>query len=450
MIKKSINKVISLRRGTNFDLEYSKFNSLTDNIKLSEFQEKYLKKLLLYAYKNVIYYHRIFDEIGLINDGRVDLSKFNKIPILTKDIIRKNQEKLVSKGSNTRNWHYHDSGGSTGEPISIIHDDDIYPAWYTASEHYYYANMLNIDEFVSKKIIIWGLWSELIQGKKSLNTRIHNWLSNQKLLNCLEMTEDDLEHYLQIINSFKPDIIRGYSSALYELCRHADRKNLAVYTPKIVISAAETLLPEMREQIEAVFATKVYNFYGATEVGSIAGECKEGLMHIFSFYNNVEILDNKDQPVNNGEEGRVIITNLYNYLMPLIRYEIGDMALLGPKRCKCGNVLPTLENVTGRITDWFIKEDGTTISPMFFMFLFMPKYRKRFLKKFQIIQEDYKKIRILIVTENSKEIPQKDIDEKIKQMMGKDCKIIWEFVDEIPKTKSGKYIYIKSLVWRQK
>jgi phenylacetate-CoA ligase len=206
----------------------------------------------------------------------------------------------------------------------------------------------------------------------------------------------------------------------------------------------------MREQIEAVFATKVYNFYGATEVGSIAGECKEGLMHIFSFYNNVEILDNKDQPVNNGEEGRVIVTNLYNYLMPLIRYEIGDMALLGPKRCKCGNVLPTLENVTGRITDWFIKEDETTISPMFFMFLFMPKYRKRFLKKFQIIQEDYKKIRILIVTENSKEIPQKEIDEKIKQMMGKDCKIIWEFVDEIPKTKSGKYIYIKSLVWRQK
>jgi phenylacetate-CoA ligase len=450
MIKKSINKIISIRRGTNFDLEYSKFKSLTDEVKLSEFQEKYLKKLLLHAYKNVLYYHRVFDEIGLINDGRVDLSKFNKIPILTKDIIRKNQKELVCKDYTKRNWHYHDSGGSTGEPISIVHDDDIYPLWLTAAEHYYYANMLNIDEFDSKKIIIWGLWRDLFQGNKSLKAKINNWLKNKKLLNCLKMTEDCIERYIAIINSYKPDIIRGYSSSLYELCKHAEKKNLTVYTPQIIISAAETLLPEMRQKIETVFGTKVYNFYGAREVASIAGECKEGLMHIFSFYNYVEILDIKDQSVNNGEEGRVIITNLYNYLMPLIRYEICDMAVLGPKRCKCGNVLPTLEKVTGRITDWFVKEDGTTISPIFFMYLFMTKYRKRFLKKFQIIQEDYKKIRILIVPENSKEMPQKDIEEKIKQMMGKDCRINWEFVDEIPKTKSGKYIYIKSLVWGQK
>jgi len=450
MIKKSIIKIISKRKGTNFDLEYSKINSLNDKAKLSEFQEKHLKKLLLHAYKNVPYYHRIFDEIGLIIDGRVNLSKFNKIPILTKDIIRKHYKKLCSKDYTTKNWYYKESGGSTGEPIRII-QDDVYSHWRDAAERFYYVNMLNIDEFSCKKIVIWGSWSDLFQSTKGLKAKISNLVKNTKLLNCLKMTEDDIERYIQIINSYKPDLIRGYSSSLYELCRYAEKKNLKVYTPNIVIGTAETLTSEMREKIETVFKTKLFNFYGAREVSSIAGECKEGLMHIFSFYNNIEILDGENKYVKEGEEGRVIVTNLHNYSMPIIRFEIGDMAVLGPKRCKCGNLLPTLEKVTGRITECFVKEDGTTISPVFFIILFLGVYEKRLFKKFQIIQEDYKKIKILIVPETNKDIPyKKDIEEKIKLMMGKDCKINWEFVDEIPKTKSGKYVYIKSLVWGQK
>ena len=97
MIKKSVIKIISKRNETNFDLEYSKINSLNEKMNLFEFQENYLKKLLLHAYTNVPYYNCVFDEIDLINEGRVDLSKFNKIPILTKDIIRKHFKELISK-----------------------------------------------------------------------------------------------------------------------------------------------------------------------------------------------------------------------------------------------------------------------------------------------------------------------------------------------------------------
>jgi phenylacetate-CoA ligase len=265
------------------------------------------------------------------------------------------------------------------------------------------------------------------------------------------MTEEDILSFIKTINSYKPDIIRGYSSSLYELSRYAERNNLKLYSPKIIIGAAETLTPKMREKIEFVFKTKIYNYYGAREVSSIAGECTDGLMHCFTFYNNVEILNSKDEPVKNGEEGRVIITNLHNYSMPLIRYEISDIAVPGTNKCSCGNFLPTFENVTGRITDWFVREDKTTISPVFFMYLFMGIYEKRFFKKFQIVQEDYRKIRVKLVPEGEKYIPyKKDIEEKIREMMGQDCIIIWEFVDDIPKTKSGKYIYIKSLVWEQK
>ena len=101
----------------------------------------------------------------------------------------------------------------------------------------------------------------------------------------------------------------------------------------MVGSAAETLTDEMRDQIERVFGRKLYNFYGSREVSNLAGECKDGLMHSFAFWNYQELLGEHNRPVKQGEEGKVVVTNLFNYSMPMIRYEIADMAVLGTERC---------------------------------------------------------------------------------------------------------------------
>ena len=222
--------------------------------------------------------------------------------------------------------------------------------------------------------------------------------------------------YIKIINSHKPDIIRGYAGSLYALCLFAEENDIQIFSPPILIGQAETVTEKMRNKIEIGFGTKLFNFYGSREVASIAGECKYGNLHIFSFNNYVEILDKKNKQVKNGDTGRVIITNLHNYSMPFIRYEIGDMAILGPKKCKCGNPLSTLKKVTGRITDHFLKEDGTIIHGEFFTHLF---YFKDWIKAFRIIQENYKKIRILVVPIGIIIEPKKrDIENKIRKIMG--------------------------------
>ena len=134
--------------------------------------------------------------------------------------------------------------------------------------------------------------------------------------------------------------------------------------------------------------------------------------------------------------------------MPFIRYEIGDVAVLGPEKCKCGNVLPALKKITGRVTDRFLLENGTTVPAEFFIHLIGVVCNNGFIKKFQVIQEDYDKIKILIVPGgNMGKNEKKNIDDKIKIVMGNDCKIVWSFVDEISKTNSGKYLYTKSMVW---
>jgi phenylacetate-CoA ligase len=445
MIKKHIRDIISKIRGNDFDREYFEIKRINNKDELLDFQEKYLKKLFLHAYKNCTYYHRIFKETGIISNGIVDLSKFNEIPILTKEIMREHHQELISKDYKTRKWYYNSSGGSTGEPIRFI-QDALYSKWSAVTNHFYYNDILGINEASVKKIILWGSERDLFEGTIGLKSKIINWLTNTVFLNSFKMSENDMDHYIKTINSYKPDLIRGYAGSLYELCRYAERKNRNIYTPKILISAAETLRDEMREKIESVFGTKLYDYYGSREVNGMAGECKYGLMHVFMFMNYLEILGSNNQPVGEGEEGKIVVTNLHNYSMPLIRYEIGDMAVLGPEKCKCGNVLPTLKKVTGRITDHFVKEDGTIIHGEYFTHLF---YLKDWVKTFQVIQEDYQKVRILVVAKGKViESEKKDIEDKMKLVMGQDCHILWDFINEIPKTPQGKYLYTKSLVWR--
>jgi phenylacetate-CoA ligase len=440
-----IRKLKFDRITNNFIKEYSEISDLSDRNLLNNFVMQKREALYLHAYNHIRYYHHLFQKIGLINNGIIDHSQIDQIPILTKDLIRKNHGDLISDDCQTRKWYYNSSGGSTGEPIRLIQDEN-YLKWGSATNYYYFKNILEIEEPIVKKVVLWGSERDLFTGRMEYKAKIQNWFSNTVFLNSFRMTNQDIERYIQTINSFKPEIIRGYAGSLFELCKYAEKKKIPLYTPKIVVSAAENLSEVVRNVIESNFGSKVFNFYGSREIGNLAGECREGTLHPFSFWNYLEVVNIDNQPVNIDEEGRIIVTNFYNYSMPLIRYEIGDMAILGPEKCLCGIKLPTLKRVTGRITDHFILENRTIIHGEYFTHLF---YLKDWVKVFQVIQEDYLKIRILIViTGKINSSDQIDIENKIKLVMGSNCKIIWDIVDEIPKTRTGKYLYTKSLVPR--
>ncbi len=432
-----------------FENEYLEISNLSERDLLDKFINEKMNELILHADKHCRYYHKIFQKIDLISDGAIDISHIADIPILTKKIIRENYQDLISDDYQTRKWFNNSSGGSTGEPIRLIQDDK-YLNWGAATNYFYFKNILGIEEPIVKKIILWGSERDLIKGSIGNKAKIQNWLSNTVFLNSFRMTEQDIERYIRTINSFKPEMIRGYAGSLFELCRYAEQKRIPLHHPKIVVSAAEYLSDPMRDVIESNMGAKVYNFYGSREVSNLAGECKNGLLHPFLFWNYLEVLDQDNQPVREGEEGRVIVTNLFNYSMPLIRYEIGDIAVVGPEKCSCGNILPTFKKVTGRITEHFLLKNGTTVPAEFFIHLLgVVCYEGGGFEKFQVIQEDYEKIRINVVTR--KEISDQyknDVNENIRIVMGPLCKITWDIVDDIPKTQSGKYQYTKSLMRR--
>jgi len=444
MIKKFLYNLILVIRGADFKKQYMEILNMVNDANIQRNVEKYLRILLEHAYFNTEYYNKIIEEAGVYVNRQVNLRNFRCIPLLTKEIVRNHMKELVSRDLGTRKWYYNSSGGSTGEPVRFI-QDELYDKWRNATIKYYYENIINVDELRVKKILLWGSEREIFEHTLGLKAKIINWLTNTKFLNSFRMTESDMERYIKIINSYKPDLIRGYAGSLYEICKFIEKKGINIHQPKVVISSAEKLRKEMREKIESVFGVKVYDFYGSREVNGIAGECNAGLLHIFMFNTYVEVLNKHGFHVKEGEMGKIIVTTLHNYSMPLVRYEIGDTAILGPKNCKCGNPLPTLKEVTGRITDHFIKEDGTMVHGEYFTHLF---YLKDWIKAFQVIQEDYRKIRILAVLQGDINMAEKrEIENKIKLVMGKDCNIVWEFVEEIPKTRSGKHLYTKSLLY---
>ena len=185
----------------------------------------------------------------------------------------------------------------------------------------------------------------------------------------------------------------------------------------------------MRKKLEDVWNAEVRDFYGSRETAALGGECEKKSMHFFIFNQYVEIVEPIDR--NGKKAGKVIVTTLHNYSMPLIRYDIGDMVEFLSMNCSCGLNLPKVNRVLGRLQDNFILKDGTVVYGDYFAHLF---YFQDWVKKFQVIQEDYDRIRIIIVPNHDKfkELfpnAKKTIENKIRIVMGDDVKIEWEFVD---------------------
>jgi len=410
--------------------------------KLRQIQDEKLEKLLLHAHENVPYYGRILPEAGVIKNNHVILENFGNIPVLTKSIIRREGENFYSKDHKKRRAYKNTSGGSTGEPVEFLQDAQ-YEAWMYAGRFLY--NLWTGKDIGQPEIKLWGSERDILQGKDEPATIMRRWLFNTHLLNTYRMSREDMRHHIEAWNRIRPRQVWAYTDSMYRLSRFVAEENLSVHVPASIICTTAKLLPEMRSYMEKTFRCKVFDQYGGREVGAVASECQfqKGL-HIFTPLQKLEILDAKNRPAKPGDIGRLIITNLDNYSMPLIRYEIGDTGCLIEDRCPCGRGFPLLKEISGRIFAHFVKRDGSVIHSQFFVALF---FFKPWVREFKVIQKDYELIQVLVA--GDQEPNQADIDvivTKIHKVMGEDCRVEFDFVDEVPPTASGKYLYTVSEV----
>lgn len=405
-----------------------------------------LNKLLNHAYKNIPYYQKTFQACGIVKNKKIaikDLLEFEKIPFLTKDVIRYEKEELHSNDMEQRKVYKNSSGGSTGEAVEFIQDES-----YRISN---WANFYLVQSWrgatpYDRTIKIWGAERDIMMKKKSLKDILYDFSQNCLVFNTFKMSEDDMRQYIRRINIEKPKLIIAYVQSIYEFAKFAKENNIFVEKQNAIHTAAGTLYDYMRKVIEEVFQCHVFNHYGSREVGAIASECSEhdGL-HIIMEHTLVEVINENGELCLPGEEGEIVVTTLNNLSMPLIRYKIGDVGVMKEyEPCKCGCNYPKLQKVIGRTTDIFHTKNGDSVDGEYFTHLF---YFRENIKTFQVIQDTIDHITINIVKKgNVSENVLLDIENKIKLVMGEDCQVTFNFVKSIPKTKTGKYLYTISKV----
>lgn len=395
--------------------------------------ERHLEELLSYAKGHSPYYAE------LLADG----ADFHSLPVLTKDIMRERFDDIRTSPESPTAYR-NSSGGSTGRPATFIQDAR-YASWSNATQGYYFREMLGVEMNTVKNLWLWGSERDSLQLKgRGFRGKAANFLTNKVFLNTFDVDEKTWLEYIEAIRSYRPHYIAGYAGSLYEIARVARRHNIRMYKPEFVYSSAETLRDFMRDEIEEQFGAKVYDYYGSREVGAIAGECSRGNRHVFVMNNRVEILDDNDCPVDDGAEGKLVITCLHNYSFPMIRYEIGDVGAMAAESCGCGSRLPYLSRLSGRITDHFVLRGGKLVHGEFATHLF---YFRGWVDQFQVDQLDFDKLRIRVVRRgavNDDDVA--EINHSLRVVMGSDCRVEWEFVESIEKSAQGKFVFTRCLM----
>ena len=175
-----------------------------------------------------------------------------------------------------------------------------------------------------------------------------------------------LEDQIEILRRSKPALILGRPSTLWQLALAFQQKAVRPPAPRLVLTGAEMLFPHVRLLLEEVFGCRVADYYNCEEVGNLAWECPEhsDRMHPNTATSWMEAVDRDGNPVPNGQEGRLVVTNLYNHTMPFIRYALGDRGiLLDSEACSCGFTGPVMRLTEGRDENFIILPDGKEITP---------------------------------------------------------------------------------------
>ena len=433
---------LALKRQKGFfeKLEEFEKSQYWSKAEIQAYQEEKLQKLIKHAYETVPFYRGLFNRKKLKPNDIKKISDLEKMPILGKETFRNNCKKIRSTGINER-CYFRRTGGSTGVPLSIA--NNVSSIIIEHALYYRYLRWIGY-QWGGSILKIWG--EPVVESNLSkLRGRISRFVHNYTFVSTFNVNEKNLLNLVMRIKNKPPLVMRGYTSSIYLLAL-----NFLDLKMKIKLNAvsptAEKLFKFQRKKMIEAFGENIYDQYGCGETNSIAFECEkhEGL-HVASEHTILEIVDKKNQVSN---KGKVIITNLDNYAMPIIRYENGDMASWADRKCSCGRNLPLLKEIDGRVCEFIEGTNKNKVHGEFFTHIFdglrlSEKYR---IKEFRVVQKQIDKIIIEFVTEDN--LDKKDvkiIKNKVNKYLG-ETEIEIKKVKFIPMTKRGKKMFIISML----
>lgn len=402
---------------------YNEIKSIIENPETTSVREKrqsYLNNTLYHAVLQVPFYRNF--------SGFVSLQDF---PVINKSILRERQESFFAEGFLRDNLHKVTTSGSTGAPLTVW-QDRTKRARHTA-ENIFFSELAGFP--LGSRLYYLRVWNEI--NRKSF---LQGLSQNIVMQDAGDLSDQSLESFIRKLekdNSTKS--VLAFSSTFEALAMYLARRQEKINTRvNCLITISETLPKGARAVLKDAFRCPVISRYSNMENGFLAQQCgdESGEYHINTSGFHIELLHpDKDEPLAEGEAGRVVVTDLFNFAMPVIRYDTGDLAVFSSKSA-CGRPGPVFSSVEGRRVDFIYDTSGNLLSPHVITNT-MWKYSGE-VRQFQFIQNgryDYVLKLNLTGTSPAREAQLKD---DLTKYLGSNAVISLEYVEEIPLLASGK------------
>ena len=404
--------------------------------RLREIQLTKLRKLLEHAYTTVPYYRSVMDKHGCRCDTIQTLDDLQKIPVLTKDVIRDQATQLLSSEAGRLRMRDTCTTGSTGQYLDL----------QVSAERVAVNNAMEMRnrqwlgaDYFGRKLLLWGRPQS--GGPVQLFVKgVRDFFLNKKKFTCDSIAPDDARRFAQDVSSWKPEYLYCYAGSAAHMARMLLDQDIQVVVPELkgVVTTAEVLFDYQREILEKAFNVPVFNEYGSAECGLIAHECDYGNMHI----NAESVIVEVDTGENgSADEGELIITNLHSFGMPIIRYRLGDLGQLSEKQCPCGRGLPLLDSVFGRTVDAMYSRDGKRIDAVVVDTI----AEDSSVQAFRIHQKTFTDLEVKLAVADSFDLSfEKRFIKDIESLFGHEMHVIFSYMEESAIVTPGKFRHITS------
>lgn len=315
--------------------------------------------------RDIVTYHLQHNAFYKNLGKHIDINDWNTVPVMTKKDLQQPLEDRLSKGFTKDDCYINKTSGSSGDPF--IFAKDKWSHALTWAENMDRFSWYGIDFNTSKQARFYGI---PLDKKGYYKERFKDWLSNRYRFSVFDLSDAALERCLHKFSKTKFDYINGYTSPMVQFAKFLKRKNIVLKTIcpsiKVCLATSEMLFDTDKQLMETQFGVPVINEYGASELGLIAFENTNKQFQLNSETLFIEILDEHNQPVPHGEEGRVIITSLYNKAHPFIRYDLGDIGIISKMSTA---KMPILEKLVGRTNDIAVLPSGKKAAGLTFYYI---------------------------------------------------------------------------------
>ena len=411
-------------------------------------QAESVHRLLDHAYRTTPYYRTLFDQQDVHpSDWKQGVPV--PVPVLTRDLVRSHEDDLRSRRYGADELRAAATGGTTSTPVRLWRDIE---ALRKKTALQYQLNRWSGFDQGDSILMIWGADRDL-ELNPSWKWRLYeNWLMRRIPAAAGEVNDSIFQRFLDRLNEHKPKVLYGYGLTLARFADFVRTTSTNWHRPSIVIITAEAITQSERLCIEETFGCEATEQYGSRDVGMIASECDQHSgLHFHPAGCLVEFAYAGMTP--DGPMHHLLITDLLNYGMPLIRYDTGDCVVVEETPCPCGRWFPKVKSVLGRAMDNFLLPDGREV-PGITMATRMVDMKSalRHVTQVQFVQKTVDHLLVRYAAEGSEadiQLELSRLSDVVKDVLSNHPNLTFTRVPEIVRERSGKMRLCISEVKRQ-